>query len=199
MKIAFVGTGVMGKSMAANLLKAGHEVTAYTRTKSKAEDLFALGAKWAASPAEAAKGADAAISMVGYPADVEEVRLLSRATAIVIYRSRYWNVAKLDLLPEALQPLVFDLAVNMGPGTAIKLLQQTLGDLGRPVPVDGVVGKQTSGVAARAVADLGAAAVVNRLCDRRQQRYDQIVAKDPSQTLFAAGWRRRCDGYRLPG
>ena len=73
MKIAFVGTGVMGKSMAANLLKAGHEVTAYTRTKSKAEDLFALGAKWAASPAEAAKGADAAISMVGYPADVEEV------------------------------------------------------------------------------------------------------------------------------
>ena len=48
MKIAFVGTGVMGKSMAANLLKAGHEVTAYTRTKSKAEDLFALGAKWAA-------------------------------------------------------------------------------------------------------------------------------------------------------
>ena len=136
---------------------------------------------------------------LGRPASVEEVRLLARTTAIAIYRSRYWNAAKLDLLPEALQPLVFDLAVNMGPGTAIKLLQQTLGDLGRPVPVDGVVGKQTSGVAARAVADLGAAAVVNRLCDRRQQRYDQIVAKDPSQTLFAAGWRRRCDGYRLPG
>ena len=73
MKIAFVGTGVMGKSMVANLLKAGHEVTVYTRTKAKAEDLFALGAKWAASPAEAAKGVDAVISMVGYPNDVEEV------------------------------------------------------------------------------------------------------------------------------
>ena len=73
MKIAFVGTGVMGKSMVANLLKAGHEVTVYTRTKSKADDLFALGAKWAASPAEAAKGVDAVISMVGYPNDVEEV------------------------------------------------------------------------------------------------------------------------------
>ena len=73
MKIAFVGTGVMGKSMVANLLKAGHEVTVFTRTKAKAADLFALGAKWAASPAEAAKGVDAVISMVGYPNDVEEV------------------------------------------------------------------------------------------------------------------------------
>ena len=73
MKIAFVGTGVMGNGMVANLLLAGHEVTVYSRTKAKAEDLFALGAKWAASPAEAAKGADAAISMVGYPNDVEEV------------------------------------------------------------------------------------------------------------------------------
>jgi 3-hydroxyisobutyrate dehydrogenase len=73
MKIAFVGTGVMGKSMVANLLKAGHEVTVYTRTKAKAEDLFALGAQWAASPADAAKGVEAAISMVGYPNDVEEV------------------------------------------------------------------------------------------------------------------------------
>ncbi|MEY4776874.1 MAG: putative beta-hydroxyacid dehydrogenase [Verrucomicrobiota bacterium] len=73
MKIAFVGTGVMGKSMVVNLLKAGHEVTVYTRTKAKAEDLFALGAHWAESPAAAVQGAEAAISMVGYPNDVEEV------------------------------------------------------------------------------------------------------------------------------
>lgn len=73
MKIAFVGTGVMGQGMVANLLKAGHEVTVYTRTKAKADGLRALGAKWASSPAEAARGADLAISMVGYPNDVEEV------------------------------------------------------------------------------------------------------------------------------
>jgi 3-hydroxyisobutyrate dehydrogenase len=73
MRIAFVGTGVMGKSMAGHLLKAGHEVTVYTRTKAKAEDLFALGAHWADSPAAAVHGADAAISMVGYPNDVKEV------------------------------------------------------------------------------------------------------------------------------
>jgi 3-hydroxyisobutyrate dehydrogenase len=73
MKIAFVGTGVMGQGMVANLLKAGHEVTVYTRTQAKADGLLALGAKWASSPAESARGADIAISMVGYPNDVEEV------------------------------------------------------------------------------------------------------------------------------
>jgi 3-hydroxyisobutyrate dehydrogenase len=73
MKIAFVGTGVMGQGMVANLLKAGHEVTVYTRSKAKADGLLALGAKWASSPAESARGADIAISMVGYPNDVEEV------------------------------------------------------------------------------------------------------------------------------
>ena len=61
MKIAFVGTGVMGKSMVANLLKAGHQVTVYTRTKAKAEDLYALGATWADPPAAAVRGVDAAI------------------------------------------------------------------------------------------------------------------------------------------
>ncbi len=73
MRIAFVGTGVMGKSMAGHLLKAGHEVVIYTRTPSKAADLLAAGALWAESPAAAVQGADAAISMVGYPNDVEEV------------------------------------------------------------------------------------------------------------------------------
>ena len=73
MKIAFVGTGVMGQGMVANLLKAGHDVTVYTRTQAKADRLLALGAKWASSPAESARGADLAISMVGYPNDVEEV------------------------------------------------------------------------------------------------------------------------------
>lgn len=73
MRIAFVGTGVMGRSMAGHLLAAGHEVRVHTRTRSKAESLLAAGARWADSPAEAAEGADAALSMVGYPADVAEV------------------------------------------------------------------------------------------------------------------------------
>ena len=72
-KIAFIGTGVMGASIVKHLLKAGHELTVYNRTKEKTDELVALGAKWAATPAEASEGQDIIFTMVGYPKDVEEV------------------------------------------------------------------------------------------------------------------------------
>lgn len=72
-KIGFIGTGVMGASIVVHLLNAGHDVTIYTRTKSKAEDLIAAGAKWAETPAQASKEQDIVFTMVGYPKDVEEV------------------------------------------------------------------------------------------------------------------------------
>ncbi len=71
--IAFIGTGVMGTSIVKHLLKAGHEVTVYNRTKSKTDELVELGAKWASTPAEASVGQDIILTMVGYPKDVEEV------------------------------------------------------------------------------------------------------------------------------
>ncbi|MBT2614344.1 NAD(P)-dependent oxidoreductase [Bacillus sp. ISL-78] len=73
--IGFIGLGVMGKSMAAHLLKAGFEVFVYTRTKDKASELLSQGAKWAAAPKEIAQKANVIISMVGYPSDVEEIYL----------------------------------------------------------------------------------------------------------------------------
>ncbi|GLI20274.1 oxidoreductase [Tepidanaerobacter syntrophicus] len=73
--IGFIGTGVMGKSMAKNLIKAGYELLVYNRTKSKAQELIELGAAWKDSPAEIAKEADAVITMVGYPKDVRELYL----------------------------------------------------------------------------------------------------------------------------
>ena len=71
-KIGFVGVGIMGKSMVRNLMKAGFEVSIYTRTKSKVEDVIGEGAIWCDSVAECAKGRDAVISIVGYPKDVIE-------------------------------------------------------------------------------------------------------------------------------
>ncbi len=73
--IGFIGTGVMGKSMASHLVKAGFPVYVYTRTKEKAEELLAQGAKWASSPKEIAAGANIVFTIVGYPKDVEEVYL----------------------------------------------------------------------------------------------------------------------------
>ena len=72
-KIGFVGVGIMGKSMVRNLMKTGFEVSIYTRTKSKVEDVIGEGAIWCDSVAECAKGRDAVISIVGYPKDVIEV------------------------------------------------------------------------------------------------------------------------------
>ena len=72
-KIGFIGLGVMGRSMAFNLLKAGFSLTVYNRTKTSAEDLTAAGARWAGSPAEVMRDCDAAITIVGYPRDVEQV------------------------------------------------------------------------------------------------------------------------------
>ncbi|MCL1631339.1 NAD(P)-dependent oxidoreductase [Sporolactobacillus sp. CPB3-1] len=71
--IGFVGTGVMGRGMIRNLMKAGFTLQVFNRTKSKADDLIAEGAVWKASPAETAAGADAVITMVGYPEDVASV------------------------------------------------------------------------------------------------------------------------------
>lgn len=74
-KIGFIGTGVMGKSMAANLMQAGYELFVYTRTAAKAASLIKLGAKWQDSPKTLADEVDVVISMVGYPTDVEEIYL----------------------------------------------------------------------------------------------------------------------------
>ena len=64
MKLAFVGLGRMGSGMARNLLRAGHEVALYNRTRDKAEALAAEGARVANTPAEACRGAEAAWSML---------------------------------------------------------------------------------------------------------------------------------------
>ena len=71
--IGFVGTGVMGKSMARNLHQAGYTINIYTRTKEKAKELLELGAAWKSSVAELASSSDVIITMFGYPVDVEEV------------------------------------------------------------------------------------------------------------------------------
>src|SRR5437868_6760087 len=71
MKVAFICTGNMGAPMARNLLRAGHEVTVYNRTREKAEPLAGDGARVAASVKEAAQDAEVAITML---ADDQAVR-----------------------------------------------------------------------------------------------------------------------------
>ena len=73
--IGFIGTGIMGRSMAGHLLAAGHPLHVFNRTRDKSRDLVDRGATWHETPGDVAAAADVVITMVGLPADVEEVYL----------------------------------------------------------------------------------------------------------------------------
>ena len=71
--VGFIGLGLMGRPMAANLLKAGFEVTVWNRTASRADELVAQGAKLAASPRAVASASEVVITIVSDPAALESV------------------------------------------------------------------------------------------------------------------------------
>lgn len=73
MKIAFIGLGSIGHPMARNLVKAGHAVTVHDLDRSRAADLLDMGAAWADSPAEAVAGAEALMTSLPGPKQVEAV------------------------------------------------------------------------------------------------------------------------------
>jgi 3-hydroxyisobutyrate dehydrogenase-like beta-hydroxyacid dehydrogenase len=81
MNIGFVGLGNMGAAMARNLLRAGHNVAAYNRSRAKAEALAADGARVAGSIAEACRDAEAVITMLSDDRAVEEAAIGESALA----------------------------------------------------------------------------------------------------------------------
>lgn len=71
--IGFIGTGVMGKSIAGHLLDAGYKVNVHNRTKSKTDDLVKDGAVWKDTPKEIIESSEITFTMVGYPDDVKQI------------------------------------------------------------------------------------------------------------------------------
>jgi 3-hydroxyisobutyrate dehydrogenase len=83
-RVGFIGLGIMGRNMAGHVLAAGHPLAVYNRSRDKAAELLAKGARWCDTPGDVAAQSDVVITMVGFPRDVEEVWLgpdgvLSRA------------------------------------------------------------------------------------------------------------------------
>lgn len=72
-RIGWIGTGVMGQSMAGHLLDAGYELSVFNRTAAKAQGLVDRGAHLCSSPREVGSRSDVVFSIVGYPSDVEAV------------------------------------------------------------------------------------------------------------------------------
>ena len=75
MKIGWIGTGVMGASMAGHLQAAGHELAVFNRTRAKADALLAGGAAWCDTPAAVAANSEIVFSIVGFPRDVASTYL----------------------------------------------------------------------------------------------------------------------------
>ena len=75
MKVGFIGLGIMGKPMALNLMKAGHKLKVYNRSKEVVKELVSLGAEAASSHGDAAVGVDALITMLPDSPDVKKVMI----------------------------------------------------------------------------------------------------------------------------
>lgn len=130
---------------------------------------------------------------LGRPATVAEVQGLSRDDAKAIYRKDYYHTPKIDQLPESIQPVMLDAAVNSGPGQSIRFLQEVLNDQGYgPLAVDGGIGPATLAAAAKADAALGKC-LAGALIAKRRAFLQQLAVNNPSQQRFEAGWMARCD------
>lgn len=116
------------------------------------------------------------ISQRAYPAI--DIRSLTRAQAIGIYRADYWNATRCDQLPWPLALALFDCAVNQGQRTAIRLLQRSLG-----VRDDGLFGAGTM----TALRQAPAPGLLADFLSRRATRY----AESPDFPTYGRGWMRR--------
>jgi lysozyme family protein len=115
---------------------------------------------------------------VGHPVDEKAMRALTPELVAPLYKAKYWDKIKGDELPNGVDYIVFDAAINSGPGRAAKWLQTVVG----AVP-DGAIGAGTlAKVAAMPAADI---------VEKYQQTRLQFLQSLPTWDAFGKGWGRR--------
>lgn len=134
---------------------------------------------------------------------VNDVRRLTRAQAIDIFVTHYFDRPGIGQLPEPLQPTVFDMFVNAG-ANAIRILQRLLNDMKFPVAVDGLLGPQTV-KAARAAQDAAPAHLADAYGIARRNYYFRLADRRPASRKYArtraggkGGWIRRAEAFIAP-
>lgn len=129
------------------------------------------------------------------PATAADVEDMSKETARAIYRANYFDKPGYAAITDpALQELMFDFAVNSGPGAATKALQTALQRMGLyPGAIDGGIGPQTR---------QGLRGCTNwpelyfRVKCERYELYLRFIGRDPAQAVFATGWANRMDEFQ---
>ena len=124
--LAFIGLGIMGAPMAGHLLAAGHSLTVHTRTKAKASDLLARGARWADSPADAARDVDFVFVCVPDTPDVQGV-LTGAGGVAAVAREGLVVVDHSTISPKATREMAQALAAK---GTRLLDAPVSGGDIG---------------------------------------------------------------------
>lgn len=129
--------------------------------------------------------------------DIDDIKKLTLAHAIVIYKREFWDKYNLDTLDPIFAIGLFDTMVNVGPKQAILLAQRAINEFtDQPIIEDGIMGPQTIG----ATAEL--APFMTRVCSvflfKRLSFYSLIASNKPKLEVFLRGWINRvCDleGY----
>ncbi|QDP47842.1 MAG: putative glycosyl hydrolase [Prokaryotic dsDNA virus sp.] len=122
------------------------------------------------------------ISKKAFP-DVD-IKNLTRSDAIKIYYDHYWKLSKVEILPESLWNIYFDMAVNMGKRRACKILQQACNHKNKEkIEVDGLLGINTANASKFVEAE--------RVRSFRVRYYADLVSRKPTLDKFWFGWYRR--------
>ncbi|MEP3298781.1 MAG: holin-associated N-acetylmuramidase [Pseudoruegeria sp.] len=132
--------------------------------------------------------------------DTNDVRQLSHGKAVDIFLNHYFYRAKIDQLPEPLQSSVFDMNVNAGL-QSIKLLQRMFVKMGYSLTMDGVIGPQTAGIAAEAMAR-APDHLVDAYGIERRNYYYSLADNRPQSRKYArrqdggkGGWIKRAEEF----
>lgn len=112
-----------------------------------------------------------------------DIKNLTLERAKQIYKDGYWKNLYSQIENQALASKLFDMGVNIGVGTAVKLLQSVLG-----LPVDGSFGVNTL-AATNEVGDAVLAPYKQKLCEH----YQNLVVHNPNLGKFLGGWLRRAN------
>jgi lysozyme family protein len=115
---------------------------------------------------------------VGKVVDEKAMRALTPETVSPMYRKKYWDAVKADELPDGLDYLMFDFAINAGPGRAIKTMQKAIG-----TAPDGAIGPKTM----QALKDANQGELVAKFSAEKEAFYRSL----PTFATFGKGWLRR--------
>lgn len=121
---------------------------------------------------------------VGHPVDEKEMRSLTPEKIGPMYKKRYWDAIQGDELPAGVDYVVFDFAVNGGPGRATKILQSAIG-----AAPDGKIGPLTMAALRKA----NPQEVITNFTVEREKFYKSL----PTFATFGKGWLRRTDESKI--